>query len=93
MSEKVVWQMLQQYATNAGVPCIAPHDCRRSCAKLCWAGAASLRRSGCFLATPPNDAIKFRLGAKIPPRRGGGVRCRGKPKLPPTLFTRQAARV
>jgi site-specific recombinase XerD len=34
MSEKVVWQMLQQYATDAGVPGIAPHDCRRSCAKL-----------------------------------------------------------
>jgi hypothetical protein len=29
MSEKVVWQMLQQYATDAGVPGIAPHDARR----------------------------------------------------------------
>jgi len=29
MSEKVVWQMLQQYATDAGVPGIEPHDCRR----------------------------------------------------------------
>ena len=29
MSEKVVWQMLRQYATDAGVPGIAPHDCRR----------------------------------------------------------------
>jgi hypothetical protein len=28
MSEKVAWQMLQQYATDAGVPGIAPHDCR-----------------------------------------------------------------
>src|SRR5713101_2923094 len=28
MSEKVVWQMLQQYATDAGLPGIAPHDCR-----------------------------------------------------------------
>src|SRR5436309_2832459 len=33
--EKVVWQMLRQYATAAGVPGIAPHDCRRTCAKLC----------------------------------------------------------
>ena len=37
MSEKVVWQMLQQYAADAGVPGIAPHDCRRTCAKLCRA--------------------------------------------------------
>src|SRR6202158_2222894 len=29
MSEKVVWQMLQPYGTDAGVTGIAPHDCRR----------------------------------------------------------------
>src|SRR3982074_1867598 len=34
MSEKVVWQLLQPYATAAGVPGIAPHDLRRSCAKM-----------------------------------------------------------
>jgi site-specific recombinase XerD len=28
MSEKVVWQLLQQYAAAAGVPGIAPHDLR-----------------------------------------------------------------
>jgi integrase len=44
MSEKVVWQMLQQYATAAGVPGIAPHDCRRSCAKLCRAAGGELEQ-------------------------------------------------
>src|ERR1035437_7504642 len=29
LSEKVVWQLLQGYAAAAGVPGIAPHDCRR----------------------------------------------------------------
>ena len=29
LSEKVVWQLLQGYATAAGVPGIAPHDLRR----------------------------------------------------------------
>jgi site-specific recombinase XerD len=29
LSEKVVWQMLRPYANAAGVPGIAPHDCRR----------------------------------------------------------------
>jgi site-specific recombinase XerD len=28
LSEKVVWQLLQGYATEAGVPGIAPHDLR-----------------------------------------------------------------
>jgi len=37
LSEKVVWQLLQPYAAAAGVPGIAPHDCRRSCAKKCRA--------------------------------------------------------
>src|SRR5580700_2491388 len=32
LGEKVVWQMLKQYAAAAGVPGIAPHDCRRTCA-------------------------------------------------------------
>ena len=34
LSEKVVWRMLRPYAAAAGVPGIAPHDARRSCAKL-----------------------------------------------------------
>jgi hypothetical protein len=29
LSEKVIWQLLQPYAEAAGVPGIAPHDCRR----------------------------------------------------------------
>jgi len=29
MSEKVVWQLIRPYAAAAGVPGIAPHDCRR----------------------------------------------------------------
>src|SRR5271169_5926010 len=37
LSEKVVWQMLRPYATAAGVLGIAPHDCRRTAAKLCRA--------------------------------------------------------
>src|ERR1700730_13755478 len=32
LSEKVVWQMLRPYASAAGVPGIAPHDCRRTAA-------------------------------------------------------------
>src|SRR5579863_1063454 len=35
LSEKVVWQMLKPHAAMIGVPHIAPHDTRRTCAKLC----------------------------------------------------------
>ena len=44
MSEKVVWQMLRPYAVAAGVPGIAPHDLRRSCAKLCRAAGGELEQ-------------------------------------------------
>jgi hypothetical protein len=30
MSEKVVWQMVHQYSTDARADGIAPHDCRQA---------------------------------------------------------------
>jgi site-specific recombinase XerD len=44
LSEKVVWQLLQGYAAAAGVPGIAPHDLRRTCAKLCRAAGGELEQ-------------------------------------------------
>jgi site-specific recombinase XerD len=38
ISEKVVWQMLKTYVARAGLPDIAPHDLRRTTAKLCSCG-------------------------------------------------------
>src|SRR5580698_6695211 len=44
MSEKVVWQLLRPYSVAAGVPGIAPHDLRRSCAKMCRAAGGELEQ-------------------------------------------------
>jgi integrase len=44
LSEKVVWQLIKPYAEAAGVPGIAPHDLRRTCAKLCRAGGGELEQ-------------------------------------------------
>ncbi len=44
MSEKVVWQLLVPYAKAAGVPGIAPHDARRTCAKVCRAAGDELEQ-------------------------------------------------
>jgi site-specific recombinase XerD len=56
MSEKVVWQLLQPYATAAGVPGIAPHDLRRAVAQKCVElPVGSLSRSSCFL-----DTLRFK---------------------------------
>ncbi len=44
LTEKVVWQLLRPYATAARVPRIAPHDLRRSCAKMCRAAGGELEQ-------------------------------------------------
>jgi integrase len=44
MSEKVVWQMRKTYVAGAGLPDIAPHDLRRTTAKLCRAAGGELEQ-------------------------------------------------
>jgi integrase len=44
LGEKVVWQLIKPYADASGVPGIAPHDLRRTCAKLRRAGGAELEQ-------------------------------------------------
>jgi site-specific recombinase XerD len=51
LSEKVVWQLIKPYAEAAGVPGIAPHDLRRTCANCAVRVAANLSRSNCCWGT------------------------------------------
>jgi integrase len=64
MSEKVVWQLLQQYAAAAGVPGIAPHDLRRSCAKLCRAAGGELEQIQMLLGHASVQTTERYLGTK-----------------------------
>ncbi len=57
LSEKVVWQMLRPYAAAAGVPGIAPHDCRRTAAKLCRAAGGELEQIQLLLGRSMNAAL------------------------------------
>jgi integrase len=61
LSEKVVWQLLQGYAAPAGVPGIAPHDLRRSCAKCAGPPAASWSRSKCCWGMLPSRLLSGTL--------------------------------
>ena len=63
-SEKVIWQMLRQYATAAGVPGIAPHDCRRSCAKLCRAAGGELEQIQLLLGHASVQTTERYLGTR-----------------------------
>jgi site-specific recombinase XerD len=64
LSEKVVWQLLQQYAAAAGVPGIAPHDLRRTCAKLCRAAGGELEQIQMLLGHASVQTTERYLGTK-----------------------------
>jgi site-specific recombinase XerD len=64
LSEKVVWQLLQGYATAAGVPGIAPHDLRRSCAKMCRAAGGELEQIQLLLGHASVQTTERYLGTR-----------------------------
>ena len=50
MTPKVLWEVVKEAATRAGIEKLAPHDLRRTCARLC------------HLASGELDQIQFLLG-------------------------------
>jgi integrase len=64
LSEKVVWQLLRPYAAAAGVPGIAPHDCRRTAAKLCRAAGGELEQIQLLLGHASVQTTERYLGTK-----------------------------
>src|SRR5262245_57916766 len=64
LSEKVVWQLLQGYAATAGVAGIAPHDLRRTCAKLCRAAGGELEQIQMLLGHASVQTTERYLGTK-----------------------------
>src|ERR1700735_4287582 len=64
LSEKVIWQMLRPYSAAAGVPGIAPHDCRRTAAKLCRAAGGELEQIPLLLGHASVQTTGVYLGTK-----------------------------
>ena len=64
LGEKVVWQMLRRYSAEAGVPGIAPHDLRRTCAKLCRAAGGELEQIQMLLGHASVQTTERYLGTK-----------------------------
>ena len=42
ITEKVVWHVVEEFAAKLGVPKLAQHDLRRSCARLCHTAGGEL---------------------------------------------------
>jgi len=64
LGEKVVCQLIKPYAEEAGVLGIAPHDLRRTCAKLCRAGGGELEQIQLLLGHASVQTTERYLGTK-----------------------------
>jgi site-specific recombinase XerD len=64
LSEKCVWQLLRPYAAAAGVAGIAPHDLRRTTAKLCRAAGGELEQIQLLLGHASVQTTERYLGTK-----------------------------
>jgi integrase len=64
ISEKIIWQLLRPYASAAGVDGIAPHDMRRTCAKLCRAAGGELEQIQMLLGHSSVQTTERYLGTK-----------------------------
>jgi hypothetical protein len=61
MTVKAVWHIAKESAKSIGVAKLAPHELRRTCARLCHASGCELSRSnfcwGTFRCERPNATL------------------------------------
>ena len=64
VTERVVWHVVKQYAGKMGLAGLAPHDLRRSCAKLCHSAGEELGQSQFLLGHVSVQTTERYLGCK-----------------------------
>jgi len=64
LTARVVWQMLQKYADQCGIPHLAPSDLRRTCAKLCRASGGELEQIQLLLGHESLETTARSLGLR-----------------------------
>jgi site-specific recombinase XerD len=64
MTEKAVWHVVKQCAKRIGVTKLAPHDLRRTCAKLCQASGGELEQIQFLLGHVSVQTTERYLGSK-----------------------------
>jgi site-specific recombinase XerD len=64
LGEKIVWQLLKHYAAEIGIPGLAPHDLRRTCAKLCRAAGSELEQIQLLLGHASIQTTERYLGTR-----------------------------
>jgi site-specific recombinase XerD len=64
ITEKVVWHVVKQYAALTGISNLAPHDLRRSCARLCYTAGGELEQIQFLLGHVSVQTTEKYLGCK-----------------------------
>src|ERR1700681_4401902 len=64
ITEKVVWHVVKEYAKRLGVSKLAPHDLRRSCARLCHESGGELEQIQFLLGHVSVQTTEKYLGCK-----------------------------
>ena len=62
--EKAVWHVVREYAAKAGIEKLAPHDLRRTCARLCHTAGGELERIQFLLGHVSIQTTERYLGCK-----------------------------
>ena len=70
MTEKSIWHIVKDCANRIGMPKLAPHDLRRTCARLCHASGGELEQIQFLLGHVSVQTTERYLGCK----RGFGRR-------------------
>ena len=64
LTEKAVWQAVRECAAKAGIEKLAPHDLRRTCARLCHAASGELEQIQFLLVHVSIQTTERYLGCK-----------------------------
>ncbi len=64
MTDKVVWHVVKKNVAKLGLSKVAPHDLRRSCARLCHASGGGLEQIQFLLGHTSVQTTERYLGCK-----------------------------
>ena len=64
MTQNVVWYVVKKSATRAGIDKLAPHDLRRSCARMCHAAGGEIKQIQFLLGHASVQTTERYIGCK-----------------------------
>jgi len=64
ISEKTVWHVVKKTAASMNIPRLAPHDLRRSCARLCHDSGGELEQIQFLLGHVSVQTTERHIGCK-----------------------------